>query len=104
MTGPRAHAFRSELFVWDAASTASWFFVTVPADVSEELRLGAGEPRGFGSIGVQATIGATTWSTSVFPSNDRPGCFVLPVKKAVRTAEGIDDGDDVDVSILAVEG
>lgn len=99
----RPLAFRSELFIWDAATTASWFFVTVPADVSEELRLGAGEPRGFGSIRVEATIGSTVWSTSVFPSNERRGCYVLPVKKAVRKAEEIDDGDAVDVHIRAVD-
>lgn len=97
------HTFDTELFLWDAAATSSWFFVTVPEEPSEALRADAtGEPRGFGSIKVETTIGATVWSTSVFPSNERPGCFVLPVKKAVRVAEGLDDGDPVEVTVRAI--
>lgn len=97
MTG--AHAFDAELFVWAAGTKGSWFFLTVPEEVSEELRLVAGEPRGFGSIRVEATVGRSRWSTSVFPTNEPPGCFVLPVKKAVRTGEGIGEGDRVSASV-----
>jgi hypothetical protein len=96
------HAFTAELWIWDAATKGSWFFVTVPEDASVDLRFGAGEPRGFGSVRVQATIGGSVWKTSVFPSNDQPDCYVLPVKKAVRTAEGMDVGDRVNVSMRAV--
>ena len=49
-------------------------------------------PRGFGSVRVEVTLGETTWRTSVFPEA-ASGCFVLPVKKAVRRAEGVDPGD-----------
>lgn len=107
MVGARCHAgavtaphtFHSELFIWDAATSSSWFFLCVPADVSDEIRWEAGEARGFGSVRVEATIGRTRWATSVFPSTAHAGCFVLPVKKAVRAAEGLDDGDSVEVSL-----
>jgi len=36
------------------------------------------------------------WRTSVFPASE---CFVLPVKKAVRKAEGIEVGDLVTVTL-----
>jgi hypothetical protein len=72
---------------------AAWYFLTVDAELSDEIR-GRTERVGFGSVKVQATIGATTWSTSVFP-DAASGCYVLPVKAAVRRAEGIDDGDVV---------
>jgi hypothetical protein len=97
------HAFAAELWIWDAATKGSWFFVTVPEDVSTDLRFEAGEPRGFGSIRVEATMGGSVWQTSVFPSSDAPGCFVLPVKKAVRTAEGVDEGDRVEASVRAID-
>ena len=107
MVGARCHAgavtaphtFHSELFIWDAATSSSWFFLCVPADVSDEIRWEAGEARGFGSVRVEATIGRTRWATSVFPSTAHAGCFVLPVKKAGRAAEGLDDGDSVQVSL-----
>jgi hypothetical protein len=77
----------------------SWCFVTLPRDVSDEIReLAAGPPRGFGSVRVAVETGSSRWDTSVFPDAGT-GCFVLPVKKAVRDAEGLEEGDDVTVSL-----
>lgn len=89
-------SFAAELWQWDATD-APWVFLTVPADVDEEIRLTAGPPRGFGSVRVEVTIGASTWRTSVFP--DKARGFVLPVKKDVRRREGLDIGDVADVSL-----
>ena len=90
------HTFTSVLWRWEARD--AWRFVTVPADLNDEIRLTAGPPRGFGSVRVEVTVGATTWRTSVFPDASR-GAFVLPIKKAVRRAEDLDDGDDVTVTL-----
>jgi hypothetical protein len=97
------HAFAGELWIWDAATKGSWFFVSVPEDVSVDLGFEAGEPRGFGSVRVEATIGGSVWKTSVFPSSDQPGCYVLPVKKSVRAAEGIGEGDRVNALVRAID-
>ena len=91
-----ALAFDSELWQWEAQD--GWFFVTLPEDVSDDVRLTSGPPRGFGSVRVEASIGRTTWRTSVFPDK-RSGCFVLPVKRAVRRAEDIEEGDVVRVEL-----
>jgi hypothetical protein len=69
---------------------AAWFFLALPGDLADEIRART-EHVGFGSVRVTATVGATTWSTSVFP-DATTGSYVLPVKAAVRRAEGIDDG------------
>ncbi len=91
--------FRAALWRWPKGN---WYFVTLPFDVSDEIDDGASAARvGFGSVRVEVTIGATTWSTSVFPDT-KAQAFVLPVKRAVRTAEGIDDGDDVDVELRVI--
>ncbi|MFC5179181.1 DUF1905 domain-containing protein [Nocardioides taihuensis] len=84
--------------LWEHHGEGAWVFVTVPADVSEEVRLLAGEPRGFGSVRVEVEVGATTWRTSVFP-DAASGCFVLPVKKAVRRAEDVEVGEPVTVRL-----
>lgn len=94
-------SFSAELWQWEAQATSSWFFVTLPLEVAEDLRVSAGPPRGFGSIRVEVVIGSSVWETSVFPSTDS-GSFVLPVKKAVRVAEGIDEGDVVEVSVRPI--
>ncbi|MEZ5231631.1 MAG: DUF1905 domain-containing protein [Acidimicrobiales bacterium] len=58
--------------------------------------------RGFGSVRVEATIGATVWRTSVFPDRGS-GCYVLPLKQAVRKAEGLLDGDPATVTLRLVD-
>ena len=98
--------FEAELWIWSAKEGQgdAWVFVTVPEEVSDEIRDRAGPPRGFGSIRVEATIGATTWRTSVFPNSEEAGTFALPLKKPVRKAEGLEVGDTATVELRVVEG
>lgn len=98
MTG--AHRFQATLYYWRDDPT-SWVFVDLPPDVADEIddeAFSSGLHRGFGSIRVRASIGATTWETSLFLSTGH-GTFVLPVKKPVRHAEGVDVGDQVTVGV-----
>ncbi|TDC85931.1 DUF1905 domain-containing protein [Micromonospora sp. KC606] len=91
--------FDAELWIWDARRADSWTFVSLPVEASDEIRDVAGGPRrGFGALRVRATVGDSTWTTSVFPDSAR-GCYVLPVKRAVRQAEALDAGDIVAVRV-----
>ncbi|MCR5877252.1 DUF1905 domain-containing protein [Phenylobacterium sp. J367] len=75
-----------EVWLW-TAETAAWHFVTLPKDVADGIRaLTAGPRRGWGSVRITATIGGTSWKTSVFPEK-RSGSFLLPIKAEVRTRE-----------------
>jgi hypothetical protein len=91
--------FEAEL--WEHDGQGAWHFVTVPAEPSEDIRLSGAVPAGFGSYRVEVVVGSTTWQTSVFPDSSSGG-FVLPVKKAVRTAEAIDVGDPVRVRLRVI--
>lgn len=88
--------FVAPLWAWSAQD--GWFFVTLPTDAADEIAEIPRAATGFGSVRVRVTVGGTTWSTSVFPDTKR-GSYVLPVKKAVRSAEGIEEGDDVNVTL-----
>jgi hypothetical protein len=90
--------FTAPLWLWDARAADRWFFVSLPADESEELRALPRPPRGFGSIPVRVIIGSSSWDTSVFP-DAKSGRYVLPIKAAVRRREGIGDGDGVTVEL-----
>lgn len=91
--------FDAELWRWEARRADSWTFVSLPADVSEEIRdLAGGHRRGFGSLRVRVTVGGSTWTTSIFPDSGR-GAYVLPIKRPVRTAEALDVGDIVTVTL-----
>src|SRR5688572_19767543 len=83
---PTRYNFKATLWPWKEHE-GSWWFVTVPEDVSDEIDdLHGGSAGGFGSIKVEVTVGGTTWRTSLFPSSEQRA-YVLPVKKAVRVAE-----------------
>lgn len=95
------HRFTAELWEY-TADAASWFFVTLPTEVADEIEEMALAPkRGFGSVRVTVTVGSTTWATSLFPSKEA-GSYLLPVKKAVRVAERIDAGDPLDVEVAPI--
>ena len=84
------YTFESE--IWKYPGENSWHFLTLPNEVADDIKeLTDGQRRGFGSVRVIATIGTSRWSTSVFPDK-RSGSYVLPVKKPVRKAQGLDDG------------
>jgi hypothetical protein len=91
------YSFTTGLWVHDGPG--SWHFVTLPTDLSDEIAdLTAGLAGGFGSVRVRAEVGSTRWQTSLFPSTAQR-TYVLPVKKAVRVAEGLAGGDPVTVRI-----
>ena len=94
------YTFEAELWVWDARRADSWTFVSLPAEAAAEIRERADPTpaRGFGSVPVRATIGGSTWATSIFPDSARDS-YSLPVKKAVRRAEGLTDGDVATVTV-----
>ena len=87
---------------------ASWHFLTLDGEVAEAIhglalmrRLEGGRKRGWGSMKVRATVGDTSWETSIFPAKEMGG-WLLPVKAAVRKAEGLVAGDMVRV-VVAVQ-
>lgn len=92
------YEFESTLWLYTAAK-AAWHFVTVPKDISDQIKFfaGKGSP-GFGSIRVKVTIGSTSWKTSVFPDK-QTGCFFLPIKADVRKAEQLTLGEPAAIVI-----
>lgn len=83
--------------LWHWRGPAPFYFVTVPAEKSRHLRaVSSAVTYGWGMIPVRARIGATEWATSLFPKDGR---YVVPVKDAVRRAEGLDQGHTVAVRL-----
>lgn len=48
-------------------------------------------------IPATVTVGDTTWPTALWPKD---GTYVVPLKAWVRKAEGIDDGEPIDVELV----
>jgi hypothetical protein len=75
--------------VWLYPGMAGWHFSSVPQDISDDIKhLFGDKKRGWGSLPVIATIGKTSWNTSIFPDKNSGG-YLLPLKADVRKKEGI---------------
>lgn len=96
-----AYTFDATLYRWEAQS-AAWTFADLPFDAADEIEDAQHGPRrGFGAVKVDVRIGGSRWRTSIFPSKERK-TFILPVKKAVLKAEGVANGDTVEITVEPV--
>jgi Domain of unknown function (DUF1905) len=95
--GGRVYSFTAP--VWEYDGQAAWHFISLPEPDADEIDEVYGHrAKGFGSIRVRVTIGTTTWDTSIFPDNKR-ATYILPIKKAVRTAQNLTDGRTASVRL-----
>ena len=89
--------FVGELIVW--RGPAPFHFIAMPLKLAAEIRAAARAlTYGWGVIPVEVTIGRTTWRTSLFPKD---GGYLVPIKDAVRKAEGLAPGDIAEVRLRA---
>jgi len=88
--------FVGEICYW--RGPAPWYFVTVPAAQCRQLaEVSRFVSYGWGVIPVAVRIGRSEFTTSLFPKD---GGYLVPVKAAVRRAEGLDEGDRVTVRLV----
>ncbi len=93
---------KSTVWRWGAerGGGGAWHFVTLDQKTAAAVKkTQEGKKRlGWGSVPVVATIGATSWKTSVFPDS-KSGSYLLPLKVSVRKKEGVVEGDTITVSL-----
>ena len=86
--------FSGDVVEW--RGPAPYYFVPLPLDAADLVDEVKAEVVYWGVVPVRAWIGGTEFTTSMFP---REETWFLPVKDAVRRAEGIGLGDVVDVRL-----
>jgi hypothetical protein len=92
------YEFKAEVWLWSGKKT-DWWFITLPRDMSDHARhFTSHVQRGFKSLKVNARIGDSEWQTSMFPSKQQQA-YLLPIKKAVRDAEGVEVGKEKKVKV-----
>jgi hypothetical protein len=83
--------------IWHWRGPAPFHFVTVPEAESAELAdVSPLVSYGWGMIPVNVRIGRTAWTTALFPKD---GAYIVPLKDAVRRAEGLALGDVVTIRL-----
>ena len=88
--------------VWRYQGEGAWHFVYVPKDLSQRIKDATRNKKkvGFHFIRVKATIGKTSWTTTLFPTKDGP--YLIAIKADVRHKEGIAEGDSVKIMCTLV--
>lgn len=95
--------FTFEAELWEWAGKGAWCFVTVPTEYYDLVKSITSVPvRGFGSVRVEATIGNSSWKTSIFPDK-RSSSYLLPIKKAIRASESLAIGGTLTVILSVLE-
>ncbi len=79
--------------------SANWHFLTIPRNISTQItETYKAFKKGWGSLPVEATIGNTTWNTSIFPDR-KSGTYILPLKALIRRQEDLEEGDTATVTL-----
>lgn len=87
--------------IWFWRGPAPFFFVTIPADESAEIKAISNlVTYGWGVIPVRVRIGKTEFTTSLFPKD---GLYLVPIKASVRKAEKLEEGDNITVQLEIVD-
>jgi hypothetical protein len=84
------YRFEGIVRLW--AANDKFHLLPLPKDISAEIfEISDGLTAGFGSLKVEARIGAVVWRSSIFPDT-KAGIFELPLKAEVRKQNGLTVG------------
>ncbi|WP_277050498.1 MULTISPECIES: DUF1905 domain-containing protein [Actinomycetes] len=87
-----------EIIEW--RGPAPFYFVDIDRDSSAEIKDAARGLEYWGQVAVAAQIGATRFTTALFPKDGR---YLLPVKAVVQRAESIGAGNVVGVWLALLQ-
>lgn len=95
------YSFTAVLERWPGE--VAYFVCYLPVEVAAEIdSVTEGLRAGFGSVRVQVRLGASAWKTSIF-KEARRNSYLMLVKKQVRVAEGLLEGDSLALEIELVD-
>ena len=92
--GQMEWTFTGEVIEW--RGPAPYLFVPMTPEESEDLKEAARGLIYWGQVPVHVTIGATDFTTALFPKDDR---YLVPIKVAVQRAESIAEGATIEVAL-----
>lgn len=78
--------------VWQYAPPGGWFFVSLPVEISEEIRSQLKwQEQGWGRLKASASIGNCEWETAIW-FDKKHNTYLLPLKSEIRKKENITAG------------
>lgn len=95
MSRNRFYKLKAKIFKWQGKG--AWFFVRIEKETAEQIKENFSMySRGWGSLPVSATVGNSTWKTSIFTDK---ATYLLPIKSQIRKAENIKEGDTLTIEL-----
>ena len=86
--------------VWQHPSTGGWYFVSLPNELSQEIREHFGwKEEGWGRLKGKAKVFKSFWDTAIW-YDTKLNTYILPLKAVIRKKEKIEIGNILDVEII----
>ena len=87
--------FSSEVIEW--RGPAPFYFIPTPAKFTAEFKaIAAQKSYGWGVLYANITLGNEYWKTTLMPKD---GAYLIPIRKVIRLAHGLDVGKKVKVIV-----
>jgi hypothetical protein len=84
----------AEVIEW--RGPAPYYYLPMNPDDSARFKLEASGLEYWGQVAVEVVVGETTFTTAVFPKDGR---YLVPLRAAIRKAEGIEPGMPVTATV-----
>ncbi len=85
--------------IWEHAPTGGWHFVSLPVDMSKEIRSHLQhEEEGWGRLKAIAIVGTTEWQTAIW-FDTKKNAYLLPIKSQIRKKEKLFADSIVQVTV-----
>lgn len=82
-------SYRFSAPLWQHAPEGGWHFVTLPSDLSQEIRSQLQwQEEGWGRMKVWAEVETLTWKTSIW-FDTKQHRYLLPIKAEIRKKLGL---------------
>lgn len=76
---------------------APYYFIPVPLEQSAQIKsIASAITYGWGVVYTHATIGSTTWKTTLMPKD---GLYLLPIRKVLRSELDLAEGQEIKVQL-----
>jgi hypothetical protein len=86
--------------LWKYSSSSSWYFITIPENLSIEIRTYfKKEEEGWGRLKTTAQIKSTSWKTSVW-FDKKHQAYLLPIKKEIRLKLNLKEETEIQCTLF----
>jgi len=85
--------------IWKHNANGGWFFVSLPTDISEEIREHLKwQEEGWGRMKASANVNGLEWNTAIW-FDKKLNTYLLPIKADIRKKASLKLDDRINVSI-----